>query len=422
MKFEPKLYRLSNGVSVILDSMDLETVAVKIAFDTGSRDEKPDEYGITHFCEHMLLKGVPELPTNQSMKKYIENKGGTYNASTSNSRLMLYGRIISENTNDLLKLFSESLKNALFDENKIEIERNVILDESRRAHGNNSRKFNDLIDRSLFGFSVYRTLGSDENIKSFTRNQLLDWLHKRLSAKNCVICISGRIDDEKSLLTTLETLFNFLPTHDVETHKDLTYTPCDKFQHEPSLKNTWLSIFFPNIRKDTYENIYDNLAESKFRKYLAQELNETVRQQNGLVYGLGITKYGNEYDGAYCIDTETSPENIERAVALIAKTSYRIYNNDKITMPVLERFLNIHKLADADFLESATRRCDILVSCWIDFGVVYDFYKMQEYDKKITVDDVINASCGFFKGPMSIMTFGAEYNADLRQIWIDNFK
>jgi predicted Zn-dependent peptidase len=422
MKFEPKLYRLSNGVTVIIDPMDLETVAIKITFDTGSRDEKPNENGITHFCEHMLCKGIPELPTYQSMKNFIENKGGVFNASTSHSRISLYGRIIAENTDDLLKIFSESLKNALFDAKKIEIERNVIMDESRRIRCNNSRKYSNLINTNLFGFSSFRTVGSDENIKSFTRDQMLDWLHKRLSAKNCVICISGRIDNTSDLLEVLENRFNFLPTHDVETHKDLTYTPCDKFLAEQNLKNVWLSILFPNIRLDLYENIKENLAETKFHKYLVQELNEVVRQQNGLVYSIGMTKYGNEYNGAYCIDTETSPENIERAVALIAQTSYRVYNKDTITPPVLERFLNIHKLSDADFLESATNRRDVLISHWLDFGKIYDFYKMQELDKSITVDDVMSASVGFFDGPMSIMTFGAEYNSDLRKIWIDNFK
>ena len=48
---------------------------------------------------------------------------------------------------------------------------------------------------------------------------------------------------------------------------------------------------------------------------------------------------------------------------------------------------------------------------------------MQEYDKSISVDDVITASKGFFDGPMSIMTFGAQYgDIDLRKIWTDNFK
>ena len=48
---------------------------------------------------------------------------------------------------------------------------------------------------------------------------------------------------------------------------------------------------------------------------------------------------------------------------------------------------------------------------------------MQELDKSITVDDVKRASKNFFDGPMSIMTFGAQYGGiDLRKIWIDNFK
>ena len=43
MKFEPKLYRLSNGIPVILDPTDIATASVKIVFKTGGRDEKPDE-------------------------------------------------------------------------------------------------------------------------------------------------------------------------------------------------------------------------------------------------------------------------------------------------------------------------------------------------------------------------------------------
>ncbi len=423
MKFEPKLYHLSNGVSVILDPMDLETVAVKIAFDTGSRDEKPSEYGITHFCEHMLCKGIPDLPNNKAMKNFIEDKGGVYNASTSNIRLSLYGRIISENTNDLLWLFSEMLKNSLFDEQKIEIERNVIMDELRRAQGNNTRKFSDMVNTNLFGFSSFRTLGTQENIMSFSRDDLLDWVHKRLSAQNCVIVISGKIKDADSLLSEIEKLFSFLPSNKVSKNKDLIYTPCDKFVPESSLKNVWLNILFPYIRPDSYENMRENIAESKFHKYLVQELNEAVRQQNGLVYGLGMNGFGNEYDGVHGINTETSPENLERAVALIAQTAYRVYNKDKITAKILERFLNRHKLSDADFLESATQRCDILTTNLLDFGKVYDFYKMQEYDKSITVDDVVAASKGFFDGSMSVMTFGAQYgDIDLHKTWIDNFK
>ncbi len=422
MQFNPTVHKLSNGVTVILDPMDLETVAITIRFDTGSRDETPDIHGITHFCEHMLVKGTKRFPSRKELKDHIENMGGTFNAATSTTSLKLYGRIIAENTNELLTVFADILQNSLFDEKRIEIERGVIMDESRASHGSNSRKFMDFIDRNLFGYSIFDTIGSNKNIKSFTRAQMLDWLHKRLSAKNCVIAISGRIDDTDALLNKLQELFAFLPEHDVPTNHGFQYTPCDKFLHEPSLKNVWINILFPYIRPDTFENMRKTIAESKFQKFLSQELNEVVRQQNGLVYGIGVSGYQIDNNGVRCIDTETSPENIERAVALIAKTAYRVYNDNKITDAILAQYYNRHKLTEADFLESATNRRDVLIGHYCDFGRIYDFKAFCEMDRTITVDEVVAASRGFFNDPMSIITFGPEHNADLRKVWIDNFK
>lgn len=422
MKFEPTLHKLSNGITVILDPMDLETVAIKVSFATGSRDETADTFGITHFCEHMLCKGTPKFPTRKELRDFLENMGGASNASTSGSSLRFYGRIIAENINVLLEVFADQLKNSLFDAEKIEIERSVILDELRRAQSNNQRKNVDFIETNLFGFSAYRTLGTVENIKSFTRNQMIDWLKKRLSAKNCTICVSGRIDDATELLQRIEDLFNFLPTHDVLKNTELNYTPCTEFLSEPSIKNVCVDVLFPYIRADTYENLRINIAEGKFRKYLSQELGEVLRQQNGLVYGLGMTSFGNEFDGVRGIHTETSPENLEKAIALMSQTAYRIYNIDKITQPVIDRFRNIHRLMDADFLESAVRRCDVLIGHWIDFGKLYDYDNMIKIDKEITADEVINSATGFFDGTMSIMTFGAEHNVDTEKIWKDNFK
>jgi hypothetical protein len=39
----------------------------------------------------------------------------------------------------------------------------------------------------------------------------------------------------------------------------------------------------------------------------------------------------------------------------------------------------------------------------------------------ITVDDVFKNSRGYFDGPMSIITQGADFDTDLKQVWVDNF-
>lgn len=422
MKFEPTLHKLSNGVTVILDPMDVATDDVRICFRTGAYDESKDEYGLTHFCEHMLCKGTKKFPTRKHLRDFLEDKGGVSGASTSRMSLNFHGRIIAKNTGLLLEYFSDILQNSLFDAEKIEIERSVILDELRRAQSNIPRKNLDFIVTNLFGFSSFSNLGTPENIKSFTRDKLIDWVKQRLSAKNCTICVSGRIDDTESLLHTIENLFNFLPSHDVPKNIELNYTPCTKFLYEPSCKNICVDVLFPYIRPDTYENLRPNMAEGKFRKYLLQELGEVLRQQNGLVYGLEMSAYGNEFNGVRGIHTETSKENLGKAIALMAQTAYRVYNIDKITQPVIDRYRNIHRLADADFLESASRRRDVLIGHWVDFGRLYDYGNVVKIDKEITADEVINAATGFFDGAMSIMTFGAEHNVDTEKIWKDNFK
>ena len=76
MKYNPTLHKLSNGVSVILDPMEIETTHVAVSFKTGALDERPNEYGLTHFCEHMLCKGTKRFPTVTSIKDYMEENAG----------------------------------------------------------------------------------------------------------------------------------------------------------------------------------------------------------------------------------------------------------------------------------------------------------------------------------------------------------
>ena len=115
MKYNPTLHKLSNGITVILDPMDIETVSVKVCFQTGMRDEKPNEYGLTHFCEHMLCKGTKKLPNKKAIDDYMDYNGATRNAGTGQTETAFYGRVLAENVNVLVDFFADTLQNSLFD-------------------------------------------------------------------------------------------------------------------------------------------------------------------------------------------------------------------------------------------------------------------------------------------------------------------
>ena len=75
--------RLPSGLSVVTDRMPhLETASLGIWIGSGSRNEKPDEHGISHLLEHMAFKGTKRRSARQ-IAETIEAVGGDLNAATS---------------------------------------------------------------------------------------------------------------------------------------------------------------------------------------------------------------------------------------------------------------------------------------------------------------------------------------------------
>ncbi|MBD5388966.1 insulinase family protein [bacterium] len=424
MNFNPTMYRLSNGVTVILDPMDLETVAIKVLFRTGSRDEAPTEYGLTHFCEHMLCNSTARFASSKDRREFLDDHGGTHNAATGNDRLYFHGRILAENINVLIDVISDQLQNALFEPNKIDIERRVVIDELRRALDNPQRQFGDFVSEKLFNYATFSTrgLGTEELIQSFTRDQMIEFLGRRLSAKNCIIGISGRIIDPDAVLRHLETSFAFLPNRDVPENDAITYTPTIAHNSKPDKKNVVLSILFPDVWDATYENRFRNKCVGKFCLHMNRELFDVIRRENGLVYGFAGDGAGNEKFGLTGFNTQTAPENVERVVALIAQNAHKIYTQHTITDDDLRRMTCRNRLSRADWMESASSRCDKLIRFWRHFGRVFDLDADTQMSESVRRDDVIENARGFFDGPMSIITQGADFDVDLNAVWRDNFK
>ena len=50
---------LENGVRVITEAMDgVRSVSIGVMVDCGSKDEKADQAGLAHLCEHLLFQGT----------------------------------------------------------------------------------------------------------------------------------------------------------------------------------------------------------------------------------------------------------------------------------------------------------------------------------------------------------------------------
>ena len=78
-----EITRLPTGLTVVTDAMPhLESASLGVWVGAGSRDERPDEHGISHLLEHMAFKGTKRRTARQIAEE-IEAVGGDLNAATS---------------------------------------------------------------------------------------------------------------------------------------------------------------------------------------------------------------------------------------------------------------------------------------------------------------------------------------------------
>src|ERR1700736_807729 len=124
---------LKSGINVVTDTMPhLETASLGVWVASGSRDERPNEHGISHLLEHMAFKGTTRRTARQIAEE-IEAVGGDLNAATSAETTAYYARVLRADVPLALDVLSDILTDPAFDPQELRPEHNVIVQEMGAA-------------------------------------------------------------------------------------------------------------------------------------------------------------------------------------------------------------------------------------------------------------------------------------------------
>src|SRR5687768_5090334 len=89
-----KLATLPNGLRVVTSEMPhTRSATVSFYVGAGSRYERDEEAGLSHFLEHMLFKGASRRPTARLVSEAIESVGGMHNAATDREATIYYAKV-----------------------------------------------------------------------------------------------------------------------------------------------------------------------------------------------------------------------------------------------------------------------------------------------------------------------------------------
>src|SRR5690554_1821082 len=122
------LITLKNGLRIVFKPAALPIAHTCMIINAGTRDERPSQFGMAHFTEHLIFKKTQRRSTNQILNR-LELVGADLNAYTTKEYTCVHASFLNEHLTRTLDLFEDIIFHSVFPENEIEKEREIILDE-----------------------------------------------------------------------------------------------------------------------------------------------------------------------------------------------------------------------------------------------------------------------------------------------------
>ena len=169
-----KITTLENGVRVITETVNhVQFMSMGIWVGVGSRYETKEQWGITHFIEHMLFKGTQKR-TAEQISGEVDEVGGQLNAFTSKENTCYYIKTLTENFSLAVDVLTDMFLNSKMDNEEIAKEREVIIEEIKMYEDTPDDQVQDMLSANLWpdhplGRAI---LGTEESIAAFDHDML----------------------------------------------------------------------------------------------------------------------------------------------------------------------------------------------------------------------------------------------------------
>ncbi len=205
-------HTLPNGMLVLLKEAHGAPVATSwIWYRVGSRNEASGRTGISHWVEHMLFKGTPQIPAGH-LDRLVARNGGVFNGFTWIDYTAYYETLPADRIALGLQIESDRMVNALFAEGEVESERTVIISELEGYANEPETWLDEAVKDAAFTRHPYRhpVIGYRADLEAMTRADLYDHYQTFYMPNNAVLVLVGDFNAD-AMLRQAEAAFADLP-------------------------------------------------------------------------------------------------------------------------------------------------------------------------------------------------------------------
>lgn len=314
-----KCQTLKNGLTIVGEEIPyFKSVSLGIWINTGSRMEKQNESGVSHFIEHMLFKGTKNRSA-KDIARDIDNLGGQINAFTNKECTCYYIHLLDEHINVGIDVLSDMILNSTFNEKDINRERFVILEELKMYEDSLEDLSYDLLLENIYpdnglGMNI---LGNRKTIKNITKKQIMNYFNKYYVPNNAVISICGNFKFDE-LVKELENKFGEWERKEVCTEvEEAKFHSCVVKKNKDS-EQVNIAINLKAIPEENEEESYAlAVVNNIFGGSTSSRLFQHIREEKGLAYSIYSSQTLYKKCGELGIFVSTSEEYLEEVYECI---------------------------------------------------------------------------------------------------------
>lgn len=382
---------LSNGLKIITIPMeDNPAVTVLVTVETGSKYEKKEISGLSHFLEHMVFKGSKKRPTAMDISRELDSLGAQYNAFTSQEYTGYYAKVSKEKIDTALDIVSDIYLHPLFDGKEIEKEKGVIVEEIRMYQDSPHRHVNDLFMNLVYGDQPagWNIAGNENTVKSFNREDFVKYLSEHYVAEATTVVISGTFD-ENDAIKKVEKAFS-----NISTDKKHTKLKVKEEQNKPQtllkFKETEQAHLILGVRSFDAKSEYDpvlSVLSTLLGGGMSSRLFQKLREEMGVGYYIRSSHDAYTDHGLFTISTGIDTTRIDEVIKVLLNECKKIVNEE-----ISEQELNkVKDYIAGSFvlgLETSDSRAEYCVINQILKGKIDSPKEEIEKIKKVTVNDI----------------------------------
>ena len=323
MPDEHTLTELESGIRVVTERVpSVRSIAIGMWVRVGSRDESIEQAGISHFLEHMLFKGTPDLNAEQ-IAQVFDGFGAEVNAATSKETTVLHAHFLDEHLDDAFRVMSDMLLRSTYAD--MESEREVVLEEIAMYEDEPQDKVHDVLSRAIFGEHPLGrpVIGRGEVISSLSTSDVAGYHDDRYLPGSIVVAAAGNL--EHPAIESLARQFTQPPKQNgsdpagSRNGAGATAPAREVVFHSKETEQYHICLGGPGISRNDDRRFGLAILDAIIGGSTSSRLFQEVREKRGLAYA--VYSWSSQYTdtGQVGIYVGTREDNLAEALAIAAE-------------------------------------------------------------------------------------------------------